>query len=150
MRQVGGIRIRERRRFDGRAAGPVRRSAASAEQFGASDAGCRGDADRASPEMLEFLSDGFRFESRGRLLPEAAETVDLYCRQEISANGRKTMDRAAEGRRSLRNQGHYHKRLGDAEGKIDEVKYRRVLRGLLRVSKAAAEPSHERDGASGA
>jgi diguanylate cyclase (GGDEF)-like protein len=103
---------------------------------------------RASPEMLEFLSELFNASNReGDYCQTLLKLFDLYCNTGDFSKAAECLDRAAEV--DPYESGHT-KRLEMLKGKIDEVKYKEIASRFTPVSKAASEPSHEREATLGA
>jgi len=103
---------------------------------------------RASPEMLEFLSELFNASNReGDYCQTLLKLFDLYCSTGDFSKAAECLDRAAEV--DPYESGHT-KRLEQLKGKIDEVKYKEIASRFTPVSKAASEPSHEREATLGA
>jgi diguanylate cyclase (GGDEF)-like protein len=103
---------------------------------------------RASPEMLEFLSELFNASNReGDYCQTLLKLFDLYCSTGDFGKAAECLDRAAEV--DPYESGHT-KRLEQLKGKIDEIKYKEIASRFTPVSKAAAEPSHEREATLGA
>jgi len=103
---------------------------------------------RASPEMLEFLSELFNASNReGDYCQTLLKLFDLYCSTGDFSKAAECLDRAAEV--DPYESGHT-KRLEMLKGKIDEVKYKEIASRFTPVSKAASEPSHEREATLGA
>jgi diguanylate cyclase (GGDEF)-like protein len=103
---------------------------------------------RASPEMLEFLSELFNASNReGDYCQTLLKLFDVYCSTGDFSKAAECLDRAAEV--DPYESGHT-KRLEQLKGKIDEVKYKEIASRFTPVSKAASEPSHEREATLGA
>jgi diguanylate cyclase (GGDEF)-like protein len=103
---------------------------------------------RASPEMLEFLSELFNASNReGDYCQTLLKLFDLYCSTGDFSKAAECLDRAAEV--DPYESGHT-KRLEMLKGKIDDVKYKEIASRFTPVSKAASEPSHEREATLGA
>jgi diguanylate cyclase (GGDEF)-like protein len=103
---------------------------------------------RASPEMLEFLSELFNASNReGDYCQTLLKLFDLYCSTGDFAKAAECLDRAAEV--DAYESGHT-KRLEMLKGKIDEAKYQAIASRFTPVSKAAAEPAQEHEATLGA
>jgi diguanylate cyclase (GGDEF)-like protein len=103
---------------------------------------------RASPEMLEFLSELFNASNReGDYCQTLLKLFDVYCGTGDFSKAAECLDRAAEV--DPYESGHT-KRLEMLKGKIDEIKYKEIASRFTPVSKAAAEHSHEREATLGA
>ncbi len=96
---------------------------------------------RASPGMLEFLSELFNASNReGDYCQTLLKLFDLYCSTGDFAKAAECLDRAAEV--DPYESGHT-KRLALLKGKIDEKKFSEISSRFTPVSKAAAEPAME-------
>jgi len=105
-------------------------------------------ARRASPEMLEFLSELFNASNReGDYCQTLLKLFDLYCSTGDFSKAAECLDRAAEV--DPYESGHT-KRLEMLKGKIDEVKFKEIASRFTPVGKAAAEPAHEQEATLGA
>jgi diguanylate cyclase (GGDEF)-like protein len=105
-------------------------------------------ARRASPEMLEFLSELFNASNReGDYCQTLLKLFDLYCSTGDFAKAAECLDRAAEV--DPYESGHT-KRLEMLKGKIDENKFEAIASRFTPVSQAAAEPAHEQEATLGA
>ena len=103
---------------------------------------------RASPVMLEFLSELFNASNReGDYSQTLLKLFDLYCSTEEFAKAAECLDRAAEV--DPYEAGHT-KRLEILKGKIDEKKFDAIASRFTPVSKAAAEPAQELEATLGA
>src|ERR1039458_266290 len=103
---------------------------------------------RASPEMLEFLSELFNASNReGDYCQTLLKLFDLYCSTGDFAKAAECLDRAAEV--DPYESGHT-KRLEMLKGKIDENKFEAIASRFTPVSQAAAEPAHEQEATLGA
>lgn len=105
-------------------------------------------ARRASPVMLEFLSELFNASNReGDYCQTLLKLFDLYCSTGDFDKAAECLDRAAEV--DPYESGHT-KRLEMLKGKIDEKKFEAIASRFTPVSKAAAEPAMENQGTLGA
>ncbi len=96
---------------------------------------------RASPGMLEFLSELFNASNReADYCQTLLKLFDLYCSTSEFAKAAECLDRAAEV--DPYEAGHT-KRLELLKGKIDEKKFDAIASRFTPVSKAAAEPATE-------
>ena len=96
---------------------------------------------RASPGMLEFLSELFNASNReADYCQTLLKLFDLYCSTSEFAKAAECLDRAAEV--DPYEAGHT-KRLELLKGKIDEKKFDAIASRFTPVSKAAAEPAME-------
>ena len=103
---------------------------------------------RASPVMLEFLSELFNASNReGDYCQTLLKLFDVYCGTGDFAKAAECLDRAAEV--DPYESGHT-KRLEMLKGKIDEKKFEAIASRFTPVSKAAAEPAHEHEATLGA
>jgi diguanylate cyclase (GGDEF)-like protein len=103
---------------------------------------------RASPEMLEFLSELFNGANReGDYCKTLLQLFDLYCSTGEFAKAAECLDRAAEV--DPYESGH-GKRLEMLKGKIEENKFKAIASRFTPVSKAAAQPAHEQEATLGA
>ncbi len=98
-------------------------------------------ARRASPEMLEFLSELFNASNReGDYCHTLLKLFDVYCSTGDFAKAAECLDRAAEV--DAYESGHT-KRLEMLKGKIDENKFQAIASRFTPVSQASAEPAQE-------
>src|SRR5580658_4229602 len=105
-------------------------------------------ARRASPEMLEFLSELFNAANReGDYCQTLLKLFDVYCGTGDFAKAAECLDRAAEV--DPYESGHT-KRLEMLKGKIDEGKFKAIAGRFTPVSKAAAAPAQEQESTLGA
>ncbi len=96
---------------------------------------------RASPGMLEFLSELFNASNReGDYCQTLLKLFDVYCGTQEFDKAAECLDRAAEV--DPYESGHT-KRLEMLKGKIDEKKFEAIASRFTPVSKAAAETSVE-------
>jgi diguanylate cyclase (GGDEF)-like protein len=103
---------------------------------------------RASPEMLEFLSELFNASNReGDYCQTLLKLFDVYCSTGDFAKAAECLDRAAEV--DPYESGHT-KRLEMLKGKIDEKKFDAIAGRFTPVSKAAALPAMEQEATLGA
>ena len=103
---------------------------------------------RASPGMLEFLSELFNASNReADYCQTLLKLFDLYCSTSEFAKAAECLDRAAEV--DPYEAGHT-KRLELLKGKIDEKKFDAIASRFTPVSKAAAEPAMEHTATLGA
>jgi diguanylate cyclase (GGDEF)-like protein len=103
---------------------------------------------RASPGMLEFLSELFNASNReGDYCQTLLKLFDLYCSTGDFDKAGECLDRAAEV--DPYESGHT-KRLEILKGKIDEKKFEAIASRFTPVSKAAAEPALENQATLGA
>jgi diguanylate cyclase (GGDEF)-like protein len=103
---------------------------------------------RASPGMLEFLSELFNASNReGDYCQTLLKLFDVYCSTGDFAKAAECLDRAAEV--DPYESGHT-KRLEMLKGKIEEKKFDAIASRFTPVSKAAAEPAHELESTLGA
>jgi diguanylate cyclase (GGDEF)-like protein len=95
---------------------------------------------RASPQMLEFLSELYNASNRENdYCQTLLKLFDLYCGTGEFAKAAECMDRAAEV--DPYEPGHM-KRLDQLKGKIDDGRYRSIAARFNSVSKAAEQPAH--------
>jgi diguanylate cyclase (GGDEF)-like protein len=105
-------------------------------------------ARRASPEMLEFLSELFNASNReGDYCQTLLKLFDVYCGTGDFAKAAECLDRAAEV--DPYESGHA-KRLELLKGKIDENKFKAIAGRFTPATKAAATPAHEQEATLGA
>jgi len=105
-------------------------------------------ARRASPEMLEFLSELFNASNReGDYCQTLLKLFDVYCSTGDFDKAAECLDRAAEV--DPYEAGHT-KRLDLLNGKIDDNKFKAIAARFTPVSKAAAEPAQGREATLGA
>src|SRR5271166_5714628 len=105
-------------------------------------------ARKASPGMLEFLSELFNASNReADYCQTLLKLFDLYCSTSEFAKAAECLDRAAEV--DPYEAGHT-KRLELLKGKIDEKKFDAIASRFTPVSKAAAEPAMEHTATLGA
>jgi diguanylate cyclase (GGDEF)-like protein len=103
---------------------------------------------RASPVMLEFLSELFNASNReGDYCQTLLKLFDLYCSTADFTKAAECLDRAAEV--DPYESGHT-KRLEMLKGKIDEKKFDAIASRFTPVSKAATEAAHEVEATLGA
>jgi diguanylate cyclase (GGDEF)-like protein len=103
---------------------------------------------RASPEMLEFLSELFNASNReGEYCQTLLKLFDVYCGTGDFAKAGECLDRAAEV--DPYEAGHT-KRLEMLKGKIDEKKFDAISSRFTPVSKTAAEPKADHEATLGA
>jgi tetratricopeptide (TPR) repeat protein len=103
---------------------------------------------RASPGMLEFLSELFNASNReGDYCQTLLKLFDVYCSTGDFAKAAECLDRAAEV--DPYEAGHT-KRLEMLKGKIDEKKFDAIASRFTPVSKAATEPATENEATLGA
>ncbi len=103
---------------------------------------------RASPEMLEFLSELFNASNReGEYCQTLLKLFDVYTGTGNFAKAAECLDRAAEV--DPYESGHT-KRLEILKGKIDPKKYDAIASRFTPVSKTAAEPAQEQESTLGA
>jgi diguanylate cyclase (GGDEF)-like protein len=103
---------------------------------------------RASPEMLEFLSELFNASNReGDYCQTLLKLFDLYCSTAEFAKAAECLDRAAEV--DPYESGHT-KRLEMLKGKIDDKKFEAIASRFTPVNKAATEAAHEVEATLGA
>jgi diguanylate cyclase (GGDEF)-like protein len=103
---------------------------------------------RASPDMLEFLSELFNASNReGDYCQTLLKLFDVYCTTADFAKAAECLDRAAEV--DPYEAGHT-KRLEILKGKIDENKFNAIASRFTPVSKKAAEPAQELEATLGA
>ena len=105
-------------------------------------------ARRASPEMLEFLSELFNAANReGDYCQTLLKLFDVYCGTGDFAKAAECLDRAGEV--DPYDSG-MTKRLEMLKGKIDEGKYGEIASRFAPVSKPAMAPEHEQEATLGA
>ena len=105
-------------------------------------------ARRASPEMLEFLSELFNASNReGDYCQTLLKLFDVYCSTGDFAKAAECLDRAAEV--DPYESGHT-RRLELLKGKIDDKKFDAIASRFTPVSKAAAEPAMAHEATLGA
>src|SRR5208282_87817 len=103
---------------------------------------------RASPGMLEFLSELFNAANReGDYCQTLLKLFDVYCSTGDFTKAAECLDRAAEV--DPYEAGHT-KRLEMLKGKIDEKKFDAIASRFTPVSKAASEPATENEATLGA
>jgi diguanylate cyclase (GGDEF)-like protein len=103
---------------------------------------------RASPEMLEFLSELFNASNReGDYSQTLLKLFDVYCGTGDFAKAAECLDRAAEV--DPYESGHA-KRLEMLKGRIDDGKFQAIASRFTPVSKAAAGPKMEHEATLGA
>jgi diguanylate cyclase (GGDEF)-like protein len=103
---------------------------------------------RASPEMLEFLSELFNAANReGDYCQTLLKLFDVYCGTGDFAKAAECLDRAAEV--DPYESGHT-KRLEMLKGKIDQNKFDAIASRFTPVSKAASQPALEQEATLGA
>jgi diguanylate cyclase (GGDEF)-like protein len=103
---------------------------------------------RASPGMLEFLSELFNAANReGDYCQTLLKLFDVYCGTQDFAKAAECLDRAAEV--DSYEAGHT-KRLGMLKGKIDDKKFEAIASRFTPVSKAATLPASEHEATLGA
>ena len=103
---------------------------------------------RASPAMLEFLSELFNAANReGDYCQTLLKLFDVYCNSGDFIKAAECLDRAAEV--DPYEAGHT-KRLEMLKGKIDGNKFNAIASRFTPVSKAATEPAEEREAKLGA
>ncbi len=97
-------------------------------------------AHRASPQMLEFLSELYNASNRENdYCQTLLKLFDLYCNTGEFAKAAECLDRAAEV--DPYEPGHL-KRLEMLKGKVDDGRFRSISSRFSSVSKAAEEPAH--------
>ncbi len=105
-------------------------------------------ARRASPEMLEFLSELFNAANReGDYCQTLLKLFDVYCGTGDFAKAAECLDRAAEV--DPYESGHT-KRLETLKGKIDDGKYKEIASRFAPAGKPAMAPAHEQEATLGA
>ena len=103
---------------------------------------------RASPGMLEFLSELFNAANReGDYCQTLLKLFDVYCGTQDFAKAAECLDRAAEV--DSYEAGHT-KRLGMLKGKIDDKKFEAIASRFTPVSKAATLTAAEHEATLGA
>jgi diguanylate cyclase (GGDEF)-like protein len=96
---------------------------------------------RASPVMLEFLSELFNAANReGDYCQTLLKLFDVYCGTQDFAKAAECLDRAAEV--DPYESGHT-KRLAILKGKIDDKKFEAIASRFTPVSKATTEPADD-------
>ena len=96
-------------------------------------------AHRASPQMLEFLSELYNASNRENdYCQTLLKLFDLYCNTAEYAKASECLDRAAEV--DPYESGHM-KRLDMLKGKIDEARYRAIAARFTAASKPVEEPA---------
>jgi diguanylate cyclase (GGDEF)-like protein len=104
-------------------------------------------ARRASPEMLEFLSELFNAANReGDYCQTLLKLFDVYCGTGDFAKAAECLDRAGEV--DPYESGHA-KRLESLKGKIDDGKYKAIA-SRFTAGKPVAAPAHEQEATLGA
>ena len=97
-------------------------------------------ARRASPQMLEFLSELYNASNReSDYCTTLLQLFDLYCGTSEFDKAAECLDRAAEV--DPYESGHM-KRLDALKGKIDENRYKGIASRFSSVSKTAEQPTH--------
>jgi diguanylate cyclase (GGDEF)-like protein len=105
-------------------------------------------ARRASPEMLEFLSELFNAANReGDYCQTLLKLFDVYCGTGDFAKAAECLDRAAEV--DPYESGH-EKRLEILKGKIDDGKYKEIASRFTPAGKPAIAQAHEQEATLGA
>jgi diguanylate cyclase (GGDEF)-like protein len=105
-------------------------------------------ARRASPEMLEFLSELFNAANReGDYCQTLLKLFDVYCGTGDFAKAAECLDRAAEV--DPYESGHT-KRLEMLKGKIDDGKYKAIAGRFAPAGKPSVTPAHEQEATLGA
>jgi diguanylate cyclase (GGDEF)-like protein len=105
-------------------------------------------ARRASPEMLEFLSELFNAANReGDYCQTLLKLFDVYCGTGDFAKAAECLDRAGEV--DPYESGHA-KRLDLLKGKIDDGKFKEIASRFTPAGKPAAVPAHEQEATLGA
>jgi diguanylate cyclase (GGDEF)-like protein len=103
---------------------------------------------RASPQMLELLSELFNASNRENDYSQTLlKLFDLYCSTGDFAKAAECLDRAAEV--DPYESGHL-KRLEMLKGKIDENRYKVIASRFTPISKTATEPAHAEEPTLGA
>jgi diguanylate cyclase (GGDEF)-like protein len=98
-------------------------------------------ARRASPQMLEFLSELYNASNRENdYCQTLLKLFDLYCSTGEFAKAAECLDRAAEV--DPYESGHL-KRLEMLKGKVDDARFRVIAARFSSASKAPEEPAHE-------
>ena len=98
-------------------------------------------ARRASPQMLEFLSELYNASNRENdYCQTLLKLFDLYCSTGEFAKAAECLDRAAEV--DPYESGHL-KRLDMLKGKVDDARFRVIAARFTSASKAPEEPAHE-------
>jgi tetratricopeptide (TPR) repeat protein/GGDEF domain-containing protein len=97
-------------------------------------------AHRASPQMLEFLSELYNASNRENdYCQTLLKLFDLYCSTSEFAKAAECLDRAAEV--DPYESGHM-KRLDMLKGKVDEKRFNAIASRFSSVSKQSEEPAH--------
>ena len=95
---------------------------------------------RASPQMLEFLSELYNASNRENdYCQTLLKLFDLYCNTEEFGKAAECLDRAAEV--DPYEPGHL-KRLDKLKGKVDDSRFRGISSRFSSVAKPAEEPAH--------
>ena len=103
---------------------------------------------RASPQMLELLSELFNASNRENDYSQTLlKLFDLYCSTGDFAKAAECLDRAAEV--DPYESGHL-KRLEMLKGKIDENRFKVIASRFTPMAKAASEPAHSEEPTLGA
>ncbi len=98
-------------------------------------------AQRASPQMLEFLSELYNASNRENdYCQTLLKLFDLYCSTGEFAKAAECLDRAAEV--DPYESGHL-KRLDMLKGKVEDARFRVIASRFSSASKAPEEPAHE-------
>ena len=98
-------------------------------------------ARRASPQMLEFLSELYNASNRENdYCQTLLKLFDLYCSTGEFAKAAECLDRAAEV--DPYESGHL-KRLDMLKGKVEDARFRVIASRFTSSTKAAEEPAHE-------
>jgi diguanylate cyclase (GGDEF)-like protein len=98
-------------------------------------------ARRASPQMLEFLSELYNASNRENdYCQTLLKLFDLYCSTGEFAKAAECLDRAAEV--DPYESGHL-KRLDMLKGKVEDARFRVIAARFSSASKAPEEPAHE-------
>jgi diguanylate cyclase (GGDEF)-like protein len=101
-------------------------------------------AHRASPQMLEFLSELYNASNRENdYCQTLLKLFDLYCSTGEFAKAAECLDRAAEV--DPYESGHL-KRLDMLKGKVDEGRFKVISSRFSSVSKPTEEPAHHAEG----
>ncbi len=105
-------------------------------------------ARRASPQMLEFLSELYNASNRENdYCQTLLKLFDLYCSTGEFAKAAECLDRAAEV--DPYEPGHL-KRLDMLKGKVDDARFKVIASRFSSASKAPEEPAHGREPTLGA
>jgi diguanylate cyclase (GGDEF)-like protein len=105
-------------------------------------------AHRASPQMLELLSELFNASNRENDYSQTLlKLFDLYCSTGDFVKAAECLDRAAEV--DPYESGHL-KRLDMLKGKVDENRFKVIASRFTPISKAASEPAHAEEPTLGA